>query len=143
MASCIKCGQRKLRKDRYGRRKCKRCGVNPSNNHLDRSGIKMECNFRVGQKVVCINATDWKHPTYSDKKEIFPKVDEIYTIREIFTDDGDEFGCFTITLEEIRNKKRYCGYEITFYVWRFRPLVESKTDISIFQEMLKPIKEKV
>jgi len=40
MASCIKCGQRKLRKDSHGRRKCKRCGVNPSNNHLDRSGLK-------------------------------------------------------------------------------------------------------
>lgn len=40
MASCIRCGQSKLRRDKLGRRKCKRCGVMPSAKHLDRGGNK-------------------------------------------------------------------------------------------------------
>lgn len=38
MASCLKCGKSKLRSDKFGRRKCRRCGVMPSNKHLDRGG---------------------------------------------------------------------------------------------------------
>lgn len=43
MASCLRCGKAKLPRDKSGRRKCRRCGVMPSNRHLDRGGnIKCE-----------------------------------------------------------------------------------------------------
>lgn len=38
MADCHKCGAGKLRKQRDGRRKCKRCGFLPGRKLLDRSG---------------------------------------------------------------------------------------------------------
>lgn len=38
MASCLKCGQAKLRRDKRGRRKCRHCGVMPSGRGLDMGG---------------------------------------------------------------------------------------------------------
>jgi ribosomal protein L37AE/L43A len=38
MASCLKCGKRKLPRDKHGRYKCARCGVMPSNKWLDQGG---------------------------------------------------------------------------------------------------------
>jgi transcription initiation factor TFIIIB Brf1 subunit/transcription initiation factor TFIIB len=38
MASCIRCGKAKLKRDKHGRRKCGRCGVMPSNRRLDQGG---------------------------------------------------------------------------------------------------------
>lgn len=38
MASCIKCGQAKLKRDKAGVRKCKKCGAMPSAKFLNRGG---------------------------------------------------------------------------------------------------------
>lgn len=38
MAACLKCGQAKLRRDKMGRFKCRRCGVAPSAKFLDMGG---------------------------------------------------------------------------------------------------------
>lgn len=38
MASCLKCGKAKLRRDKQGRRKCRHCGVMPSAKQLDQGG---------------------------------------------------------------------------------------------------------
>ena len=44
MASCLKCGLAKLRRDKLGRRKCRRCGVMPSAKFLDRGGNRPRCD---------------------------------------------------------------------------------------------------
>ena len=38
MGSCLKCGRAKLKRDKLGRRKCKRCGFMPSGKFLDLGG---------------------------------------------------------------------------------------------------------
>jgi hypothetical protein len=77
-------------------------------------------NFRVGQKVVCIDATDC---------ELSLSENAIYTITSIRhpylrVDCKPGLGIF--------------GDEVArgYYSTRFRPIVERKTDISIFTRML-------
>jgi hypothetical protein len=38
MASCLKCGRAKLPRDKFGKYKCRRCGVAPSGKWLDQGG---------------------------------------------------------------------------------------------------------
>lgn len=90
--------------------------------------------FHVGQKVICINAdpkafikeTWWNDPTFCLEK------DAIYTIRQIIPDHQH----FNKKATAIR------VYEIDrsmpFWAERFRPLVERKTDISVFEKLLDP-----
>lgn len=42
MASCVKCGQAGLARDKMRRRRCKRCGVQPSGQFMDRGGNPMQ-----------------------------------------------------------------------------------------------------
>jgi hypothetical protein len=94
--------------------------------------------FRVGQKVVCI--AESRGGGYPDDKR--PVVGSVYTIRGI---EIDRRGCIDpigVLLEEIVNEPRmYRGYdepsEVSFASTRFRPVVERKTDISIFTEILR------
>lgn len=95
-------------------------------------------NFRVGQKVVCIKG-------YGSRRDvdcrIFPQTGRTYTIRAI--EDGlENVGSTFFLLEEIYNEpydyRRWGWQEPSFNAQRFRPVVEKKTDISIFTEMLKP-----
>jgi hypothetical protein len=95
--------------------------------------------FRVGQKVVCIDA-DFPHSMYSEYVQ-FPKKNGVYEIRGIlpFVDpaDGRQF----IYLAGITNRKlAYLqgAFESAFPSNRFRPIVERKTDISVFTKMLTP-----
>lgn len=91
----------------------------------------MACDFRVGQPVVCIKGVS------GYGTEIVPPVGGVYTIRE--------FGSFGgIRLVEIINTPmRYIEgmVECTFDVESFRPVVERKTDISIFRAMLNTTPE--
>lgn len=97
-------------------------------------------NFRVGQKVVCVD-DDWSrlsqvHRCCAPNR---PSRGNTYTIRAMsYVVDGRQ----TVLLEEIKNgivewKAPWGKQEPAFYIGRFRPLVEKKTDISIFTEMLK------
>lgn len=105
----------------------------------------MECNFTVGQKVVCVdhmnNSQTFKLP------EI--KKGRTYKIRELGIQVVDGVGIFddevTVWLEGIsRPYKTDCGVnDIGFRCSRFRPVVERKTDISCFTAMLNPSKEQV
>lgn len=99
--------------------------------------------FRVGQKVVCIAgdlATDWTVYTF---KLSAPEKDGIYTIRGMLEWNG-ECGLW---LEELRNPLMSLTDgtfgEVGFWASHFRPLVERKTDISIFQELLAPTSPRV
>lgn len=73
--------------------------------------------FRVGQKVVCVDASLPANPWHRQ----FPLVlEQIYVVRSL-----QGFACIDID-----------GSCRAWQNWRFRPLVERKTDISIFTKML-------
>lgn len=96
-------------------------------------------SFRVGQEVVCVDASiheEWTTPGPGDV--IHPGLDGLeqgatYTIRGLYLQDD----CLCVQLEEIvRDYDLWLDCEVGFSAARFRPIV--KTDISIFQAMLAP-----
>lgn len=95
-------------------------------------------NFRVGQKVVCVNASGLG-PSVGFGDEIMPKEGEMYTIREIGITLLGRPGCL---LEEIVNQaRRYDDdmperVEPMFLVYRFRPV--RITNIDVFLKLLEP-----
>lgn len=101
-------------------------------------------SFHIGQKIVCVN-----------NEIIVPRAQDIsgltrgaiYTIRWIgeFPWEPDRCVGLGTRLVEI-NRGHESSYNPKFYDYpfallRFRPLLERKTDISIFTSMLKPTKE--
>lgn len=92
--------------------------------------------FHVGQKVACIRDSYYGGPT-----DVFePIVGSVYTIRSIRVDVlRPQYGV-SLVFEEITNSIDRGGREPGFYSSRFRPIVERKTDISIFTAMLTPNK---
>jgi hypothetical protein len=98
-------------------------------------------SFRVGQKIVCINAG---HPRTLSQwwKELWHPFEHavevrIYTISNVYLLDDDEM----VELIELPAP----GTDVWaagFYADGFRPVVERKTDISIFTKMLTPKRER-
>lgn len=86
--------------------------------------------FHSGMKVVCVDDDDQS----CSKGDRSVRLGAIYTIREAF----DFFGEAAVRLEEIMNPK-----DRAYHAYRFRPIVERKTDISIFTQMLNPSKQGV
>lgn len=84
--------------------------------------------FHVGQKVVCVDDGGYK----------YLKLNSIYVVEKVFKSKecGDSFMLWLVGVAD-ENKPRFGGY----YATRFRPLVEKKTDISIFTAMLKDVKQ--
>jgi hypothetical protein len=82
--------------------------------------------FHVGQKVVCVDDTDQPAAPYVVRGRI-------YTISDMH-EPRDGLGLY---LEEVPcvETDDYWG---SFKAERFRPIIERKTDISIFTAMLKP-----
>ena len=101
--------------------------------------------FYVGQKVVCVNdAPDIMSVLCGDTPNLAGlKSGAIYTVRAVRR--HDHTGNFGLLLFEINRPilGGDDGREQPFYVGRFRPAVERKTDISIFTRMLTPSQEKV
>lgn len=82
--------------------------------------------WRVGQKAVCVRADDNWHLVEG----------AIYTVTGV---KPGHFGfCDGLYVAEAAH---YCG--TAFYATRFRPVVETKTDISVFTRMLTPSKREV
>lgn len=99
--------------------------------------------FRIGQKVVCV-----AKPLGGYGDENVPCVGRIYTIRGFEFERPTGVERVGLLFEEIRNEPHhYTGYarptEATFPASKFKPLVERKTDISIFTRMLNPSKQGV
>lgn len=92
--------------------------------------------YRIGQKVICV---DDDFSQYHYFGEQYPQKNCIYTVRNF--SDGEHIRL----VEIINNQYPYNdGFmEVSFRATRFRPIVERKTDISIFTEMLRPMKESV
>jgi hypothetical protein len=98
----------------------------------------MECNFYMGQKVVCVKAPKARR---AYKKEIIPVEKEVYTVRDIIC-YGDKI---SIRLEEIINdvgmyvfNGHHIATECSFNHNLFKPL----TDISIFHKIVSEVKNR-
>lgn len=95
------------------------------------------CNFRVGQKVVCIKGAERSPYTIGGW---CPKTGGVYTVRGVY--DGPLY--LVIHLEEYRHPDGDMhGVEHGWDATRFRPVVERKTDIEIFRRMLNTTPETV
>lgn len=106
----------------------------------------MECNFTVGQKVVCINSDlnyGFRKPGLKYSGELGGLCKgAVYTVREVFLCETHDY--VLIRLKEIRRGfSKRTGQEFGFDPLRFRPVTIRKTDISIFKAMLNPSKEQV
>lgn len=105
----------------------------------------MECNFVVGQTVICVDDGDRDKTLPENAKLIADSMDGLtkgrrYTIRDVFFDEGWE--SVSVRLVEIVRPNSICGgvcYEAGYDPDRFRPVAERKTDISIFTNMLRDV----
>jgi hypothetical protein len=97
--------------------------------------------FRIGQKVVCVDADSGAGEWPRGSKLILGRV---YTVRGI---EPTVLGTAGLKLFEIclTSTPGHCGIiskktykDAAYRADRFRPIVERKTDISIFKRMLKP-----
>lgn len=103
--------------------------------------------FYVGQRVVCVDddikshgLPAWAYPV-GDLGGL--RLRAVYTVRRYGLDD---IGLPTVWLEEIVREIHPDAGDTTepgYNPARFRPVVERKTDISIFKAMLNPSREKV
>jgi len=93
-------------------------------------------SFHVGQRVVCID--DRFQGGYGI--EALPRKSHTYTIRGVRISGWE--GCPTcVVLEEILNQPRQYRngfHEAHFDARGFRPVIERKTDISVFTALLNP-----
>jgi len=101
--------------------------------------------FRIGQKVICVaRHREWEAAGTAN----IPEVGKVYTVRALGPTEG-------ILLVEIVNDvpldysielltgERVPPTEDEFWQCRFRPLVDRKTDISIFKKILDEASLKV
>lgn len=90
--------------------------------------------FRIGQKVVCVRSAI-EHVRY----DIYlPLVGEIYTVRGFDESGGVLFNEIINPVGRVEDVETgdLSYSEPSFYPDRFRPLLERKTDISCFTEIL-------
>lgn len=95
--------------------------------------------FYVGQKVVCVDDEfidpSWEFVPYK------PTKNKVYTVLKYALERFDTCTDFALWLVELPNPHVdwVNGFrEIGFWSARFRPLVEKKTSIELFQKMLLP-----
>ena len=84
--------------------------------------------FYVGQKVVCVD----DRPFFSEGVPVPLVLGRIYTVAGF-----DNHDCLVLVEQPGRN---FAGWrsDLGYQKSRFRPVVERKTDISIFKAMLNP-----
>lgn len=99
--------------------------------------------FHVGQKVVCVDASNTPGARWHGGEA--PAEGHVYTVMGVRV---SRKGVQVLQLREIerceavkawvaRNIGEFAGYDAR----RFRPVVERKTDISVFKAMLNPAPE--
>ncbi|WCK26614.1 hypothetical protein [Agrobacterium pusense] len=104
----------------------------------------MECRFTVGQKVILARSFGAISLLRAAEDGVtLPVKGVVYTIREFDDQRSEGFG-LALRLNEITNVPHYSnGLEPSFMVSLFEPVVERKTDISVFKAMLNPSREGV
>ena len=90
--------------------------------------------FRVGQKVVCVDAS-YYGPNSSRLRE-----GTIYTIAHIGAEEDCE-GEYGVLLVELKTLQAQ-GWRDGFRASRFRPIQERKTDIGFAHEILRKVSRK-
>jgi hypothetical protein len=97
-------------------------------------------SFHVGQKVECVR--DLRDSFFDDHPARWPdhiRQGCVYTVRGFFL-----MGAIpALYLEEYVAPVSFAGHELAFEAENFRPIVEKKTDISIFTSLLNPSLEEV
>ena len=93
--------------------------------------------FRIGQKCVCIHSGRWFDAYGRDPEGIKPAFNGVYTIRGIR--DFFPFGCGLVFEEILNPPSGSPTFEVHFRSDHFRPLIESKTDISALIALLNPL----
>ncbi len=97
--------------------------------------VEIAMEFHIGQHVVCI-CDQWSNePTWRAAVHTFPKLQGIYTIRDIC----DREGLTGLMFEEIWHEPAwFCVglVEPAFNAKRFRPI--RKSNIGIFKKILEP-----
>jgi hypothetical protein len=88
--------------------------------------------FRVGQKVICVNDVEYPHAYGLPGMDGLTK-GHVYTVREVGLSSWVD-GRPAVRLAEIVRPHD----DVPFWAHRFRPLVERKTDISVFKKLLDP-----
>ena len=85
--------------------------------------------FHVGQKVACV-ANRYRS---GRSAPAFMVIGAVFTVRELWLSPR---GNVVVRLEGHYGPMTKCGMERGFRTWMFRPVVERKTDITIFEAML-------
>lgn len=104
--------------------------------------------FRVGQKVVCVDAGKTPGINARGRAADYLKEGRVYTVRwvgECPHEPWRKLGV-NIRLAEVNrggDAERPEWNDFPFRATRFRPIVERSTDISIFTAMLTPKKTRV
>lgn len=96
--------------------------------------------FYVGQKVVCVD--DKNRTVFRPGTEEFITCGSVYVIRWLgFLDREPVLRLEGVVRPSYARIPEWSDYP--FAIDRFRPVVERKTDISIFTKMLTPNKESI
>jgi hypothetical protein len=108
-----------------------------------------ECNFYVGQEVVCVNddVDVWPNSRISIGGLDGLKRGQHYTVAEIFIHSLHNIPCIRVK-EIVResifepNPDRPDPDQQGYFAFRFRPVQKRQTDISALEKLLRPIKAK-
>lgn len=103
------------------------------------------CNFRVGQKVVCVD-DGWANWQLADMRSAgisSPIKGEIYTVRAVETLQGEAHVWLAEIVNPIVDYSDVGQNEQGWAPELFRPVVERKTDISVFTRLLNTTPETV
>ncbi|NTA27435.1 hypothetical protein [Allorhizobium ampelinum] len=107
--------------------------------------------FRVGQKVVLVDDSTHSSPSSlarieGEKRGVkYPIKGKVYTVRKtVVISNTEELAILLVEIDNGEASVRF-GFknEAAFLASRFRPVVERKTDISIFKALLNTTPEKV
>lgn len=102
--------------------------------------------FYVGQKVVCVDDEDTNASGIQELQE-----GRIYTVLRVSRDTGDyppgpprlRSSGYVVWLAEIEVRPAVGNPDCPFSAGRFRPVVDRKTDITVFTDMLNPSREEI
>ena len=96
--------------------------------------------FHIGQRVVCIHDVGYQP---ANEFQNVPLKGSIYTVRGFVSPDIGYERTPGMLLEEIMNppwEYKEGVFEPSFHPYHFRPLVQHKTDITVFTRMLDSVR---
>ena len=97
--------------------------------------------FRVGMKVCCVDADP--RPGYRWVRGEKLTLNATYTIAAFLVDDeGDEILHLAEIARSRKARREWSDENLGYAASRFRPVVERKTDISVFREILRKASKK-